>query len=100
MALDHGPLLRIEGAGLAEDRVRDADLAHVMEEPGAGERAQLVRRQLHGSSNLDRQLGHPRVVAPRVLVFGFDRGGECGDRFRMFELQTDLDFQLERGFQN
>src|SRR2546425_13031021 len=62
VALDDGPLVGVEGARLVEDRIRDSDLAHIVEKAGACERAQPVGGQLHGAPNLDRELGDTGVV--------------------------------------
>ena len=98
VALDGGPLVGVERAGLVEDGIRDPDLAHIVEQAGAGECPQLVCGQLHCAPDLDGKLGNAGVMPLGVLVLRLDRGGKRGDRLGMFELDTDLDLQLERGF--
>ena len=98
MTLDNGPLGGIERTRLVEDRIGNANLADVVKQAGPGEGAQGIGRQLHGASDSNGQFGHPGVMALGVLVLGFDRRGQRGDRFGMLELHADLDLQFERGF--
>src|ERR1700730_17048736 len=62
MTLDNGPLGGVKRTRLVEDGVRDADLAHVMEQPSPREGAQGIGWQLHGASDLDSQLSPSRGV--------------------------------------
>src|SRR5438128_2452769 len=95
MPLDHDPLLGIERARLAQDRVGDPNLADVVQQPGAGQRSQRVVRELHRPPDLYRELRDPQVVTSRVLIACLDRGGQRRDGVDMFEFGADLDLQLQ-----
>ena len=66
-------------ARLAQDAFGHADLAHVMEEAGQLERAELGFLELHPLADLQRVGGHALRVAPRVIVLGLDGRREGAD---------------------
>ena len=95
MPFDDDPLLGIERARLAQDRVGDPNLADVVQQPGAGQRSQRVVRELHRPPDLYRELRDPQVVTSRVLIACLDRGGQRRDGVDMFEFGADLDLELQ-----
>ena len=50
----HPPLVRCERAGLEEDRIRNADLADVVEKHAVGEVGQLIVRHVVGAGERQR----------------------------------------------
>ena len=70
----------LERAGLREDRVRDADLADVVEERGGRERPELRRRRRELAPDRERDPPHALRVARRVRVARLDRGVQRLDR--------------------
>ncbi len=77
--LDVEVFLRRQRPFLAEDRVADADLAEVVQEPGEVEVADLASSQAHLLSEPDRDPRDPLAVAAGVRIFGVDRRREAAD---------------------
>ena len=66
------PFPIVEGAGLQEDGVRDADLAHVMQITGTFESAQRVLRQPDPFAERDCKVADSLAVIAGFKITGFD----------------------------
>ena len=80
MALEHLALARGERAALAQDLLRDRDLAEVVKAAREADELDLLLRQAEARRARGRQLADPLGVAADVRVARVDRTGERGGR--------------------
>ena len=69
----------VQGTGLEEDGVGDADLADVVDETAAKQRVELRRAIAEPDADRPRRLRYPLRVRLREGVFGLDGGRERED---------------------
>ena len=74
------PLLGVETRRLHQDRVRDRQLADVVEEGGVAEKVELGTGEVELAADRERQALHAARVAGRVRVARVDRRGEAFHR--------------------
>ena len=74
------PLLRLQSGALAQDRLRHADLADVVEQPGLRHHLDLVAGDAQDHAEPPAPRAHALGVAPRVRILGLERVGEAEQR--------------------
>ena len=80
MTLEHQPLGCAQRTRLAEDLLRDRELADVVQASGEAEQLHLVGVQLHARADAGRQLADLGGVLAGVGVARIDRAGQSGGR--------------------
>ena len=99
MGLHHRPLQRAQRAVLLQDRIRDAELADIMQKARAGENAHLRGGHPELAPDVHAELRDASVVALRLAILDLDRCDQGRDgldvellcRHRHLQLQRSLD---------